>query len=85
MSDRYNAYFVLGTPIGVLRKRCSENKQQIYKKTPMPKSDFNKVALHTSAYVFSCKFAANCENTCSEGHLWSAAFEFLSSLVMSGS
>ena len=22
---------------GVLRKRCSENKQQIYRKTPMPK------------------------------------------------
>ena len=30
---------------GVLRKRCSENMQQIYRRTPMPKSDFNKVAL----------------------------------------
>ena len=29
---------------GVLRKRCSENKKQIYRKTPMPKCDFNKVA-----------------------------------------
>ena len=29
---------------GVLLKRCSENMQQIYKKTPMPKCDFNKVA-----------------------------------------
>ena len=29
---------------GVLMKRCSENMQQIYKKTPMPKCDFNKVA-----------------------------------------
>ena len=29
---------------GVLRKRCSENMQQIYKRTPMPKRDFNKVA-----------------------------------------
>ena len=31
---------------GVLRKRCSENMRQIYWRTPMPKSDFNKVALH---------------------------------------
>ena len=29
---------------GVLRKRCSENLQQIYWRTPMPKCDFNKVA-----------------------------------------
>ena len=28
---------------GVLRKRCSENMQQIYTRTPMPKCDFNKV------------------------------------------
>ena len=27
----------------VLRKRCSENMQQIYKRTPMPKCGFNKV------------------------------------------
>ena len=30
---------------GVLLKRCSENMQQIYRRTPMPKCDFNKVAL----------------------------------------
>ena len=46
---------------GVPKKRCSENKQQIYRRTPMPKCDFNKVAKqlywnHTSAWVFSCKF-----------------------------
>ena len=29
---------------GVLRKRCSENMQQINRRTPMPKCDFNKVA-----------------------------------------
>ena len=29
---------------GVPWKRCSENMQQIYRKTPMPKCDFNKVA-----------------------------------------
>ena len=29
---------------GVLMKRCSENMQQIYRRTPRSKSDFNKVA-----------------------------------------
>ena len=29
---------------GVLRKMCSENMQQIYRRTPMPKCDFSKVA-----------------------------------------
>ena len=43
---------------GVFRKRCSGNMQQIYRRTPMPKYDFNKVALQiywnrTSAWVFS--------------------------------
>ena len=31
-------------PKGVLRKKCSENMQQIYWRTPMLKGDFNKVA-----------------------------------------
>ena len=40
---------------GVLKKRCSENMQRIYRRTPMPKYDFNKVAKqlywnHTSAW-----------------------------------
>ena len=30
---------------GVLGKRCSENMHQIYRRTQMPKCDFNKVAL----------------------------------------
>ena len=30
-------------PSGVLRKRYSENMQQIYRRTPMPKCDFNKI------------------------------------------
>ena len=51
-----------------LRKRCSENMQQGYMRTPMQKFDFNKVAKqlywnHTSAWVFSCKFAVYFENT----------------------
>ena len=29
----------------VLGKRCSENIQQIYRRTPMPKCEFNKVAI----------------------------------------
>ena len=33
-------------PRGVLKKRCSENMQQIYRRTSMPKCDFNKVAKH---------------------------------------
>ena len=33
------------TPRGFLRKRCSENMQQSYRRTPMPKCDFNKVVL----------------------------------------
>ena len=53
---------------GFLRKRCSENIQQIYRRTPMPKCDFNKVALqlywnHTSGWVISCKFTAYFQNT----------------------
>ena len=33
---------------GVLRKMCSEYMQQIYRRTPMPKCGFNKVALRKS-------------------------------------
>ena len=29
---------------GVLKKKCSENMQRIYRRTAMPKCDFNKVA-----------------------------------------
>ena len=32
-------------PIGPPWKSCSENIQQSYRRTPMPKCDFNKVAL----------------------------------------
>ena len=32
-------------PIGVPKKRRSENMQQIYRRTAMPKCDFNKVAI----------------------------------------
>ena len=40
-------------PRDVPRTRCSENMQQIYWRTP----------IHTSAWVFSCKFATYFQNT----------------------
>ena len=42
---------------GVLKKKYSENMQQIYRRTPIPKCEqlhWN----HTLVWVFSCKFAA---------------------------
>ena len=36
---------------GVLRKKFSENIQQIYRRTPMPKCNFNKVAKQTGDLV----------------------------------
>ena len=52
----------------VLEKRCSENIKQIYRRTPMPKCGFNKVARklywnRTLAWVFFCKFTAYFQNT----------------------
>ena len=49
-------------------ERCFEKMQQIYMRTPIPKCDFNKVALQlcwnsTSTWVFSCKFTAYFQNT----------------------
>ena len=47
------AYLQKQLPRGVLMKRCSENMQQIYRRTPMLKCDFNKVEhLWTAASVF---------------------------------
>ena len=40
-------------PRGVLKKSCSENKQQIYRRTPMPKCDFNKVTKLKSHFGMS--------------------------------
>ena len=57
--------------------RCSENIQQIYRRTPMSKCDFNEVALQlysnrTSAWVFSSKLATYFQNTFYQEHLWRA-------------
>ena len=67
---------------GILRKRCSENRQQIYRRTPTP----------TSAWVFSCKFAANFQKTFSQKLLQRAAsgktyfksFNYLTSIIING-
>ena len=58
----------------VLKKKYSEkNIQQIYRRTPMLKCDFNELAKQlywncTLTLVFSCKFAAYLQNTFSEKH-----------------
>ena len=62
----------------VLRQRCSENMQKIYRRTHMPKCNFNKVAKqfywnNILAWVFSCKFAAYFQDIFSLEHLWLAA------------
>ena len=38
-------------PRDVLKKRCTGNMLQIYRRTPMPQCDFNKVASHFSMGV----------------------------------
>ena len=44
-TDKFLAFYhQRQPPRGVLKKRCSENMQQIYSRTLMPKCDFNKVA-----------------------------------------
>ena len=64
---------------GVLGKRCSENMQQIYQRTPMSKCDFNKVDLQlywnqtSTTWGFSCKFTVYLQNTVLYEYLWRAA------------
>ena len=42
---------------GLLRKRCSENIQQIYRRTPIMKCDYNKVAMRLCcSQKFSTRF-----------------------------
>ena len=44
ITNFHQRYFEKQPTRGVLKKRCSENMQQICRRTPMPKCDFNKVA-----------------------------------------
>ena len=48
---------------GVLRKKYSENMQQIYRRIPMPKCDLQLNWNRTSAWVSACKLAAYFQNT----------------------
>ena len=52
----YSHYFKKQPHRGVLWKRCSENMQQIYRRTHMLKYDFNKVALPLLPKNFSDSF-----------------------------
>ena len=61
MNNEYLSKQQKGPLSGVLGKRYSENMQQIYKRTPIPKCDFNKVA----AINFN-KFAAYSQNPFSQ-------------------
>ena len=49
----WKVYFQKQPARAVLSKRCSENMQQIYRRTPMLKCDFNKVAASVSWHKFS--------------------------------
>ena len=51
-------------PRGVPRKRCSENMQQIYRRTPMPKCDFNKVAKQSDFIEFKLRHECSPVNWC---------------------
>ena len=45
MIDSLKSYdYSIAQNRGAIRKKCSENIQQIHSSTPMPKCDFNKVA-----------------------------------------
>ena len=64
----WGIYFQKQSSRSVFKKRCSENKQQIYRRTLMPKCDVIKVAKQlywnrTLAWMFYCKFAAYFQNT----------------------
>ena len=39
---------------GILRKKCSENKQQIYRRTPMPKRNFLKSHFAMDVLLLIC-------------------------------
>ena len=63
----------------VLRKRSSGNMHQIYRQTPAPKCEFNKVAL------LCCKVDAYFQNTFSKEHLWTAASDYVKTGIWSKS
>ena len=73
--------------VAVLMKRCSKNMLQIYRRTHIPKCDFNKVVKqhcwnHTSTWMFSCKFGCTFSEhlfvrTPMDGCFWTSSFTCL--------
>ena len=59
------------------KKKLFENTQEIYKRTPMPECDFNKVV---RPLVFSCKCAAYLYNTFLQEHFRMTAVKPLTQL-----
>ena len=51
LTENISILFQKHPSIGVLIKRLSENMQQIYRRTPMSKCDFNKVAKQLCSLV----------------------------------
>ena len=65
-----NFYIVQRQPFrGVLSKRCSENMQQIYKRTLMPKLDFNKIAKYAANLQYPCRSVITLRHGCSPVNL----------------
>ena len=65
---------------GVFRKLYSENLQPIYKKTTMPKSDFNKVEKHlwwTASDFFFCSVQSRLPHTGMK-YIW----EYMGCIIM---
>ena len=60
VSYKNQSFFQRQPSRGVLRKRCSENNHQIYRRKPTPKCDFNKLLCFA---LFSCKFTVYFQNT----------------------
>ena len=66
-----SSYIPQQPPKGVLRQGCSENMQQFYRRTPMPKCDFNKVAKQLKSYFCMGVFLYIC--CIFPEHFWVAA------------
>ena len=73
---------------GVPRKRCSENMQQIYRRTPIAKCDFNKVAIEITLqhgcspvnllHIFEKSFPKNTSGRLLLGpHIWNLLPEYI--------
>ena len=55
------------------KKRCSENMQKIYRRTPMPKAR-NFIKKKTLEQMVSCEFCKISKNIFLTEHTWTTAF-----------